>query len=326
VSGIAVAQPLPAPQKQPPQEQPPPDDSPPDATREIDPTDRSGVPEGAGETPKDPRGVAPSGIADPVIRPVVKKPEPEPIDDKVYPQRVVERPLVLLPRLFEASMAFSVNISPFDVSGLLAGRFGVRKNLEVGLRYSLGAFIEEEDEHIFTGGDVAAPEVTYQLLRQRFGPVMLSGAGQVGLSLLFERFAAGAFIGMPVRVTLFEKVAFGFGRDLFAVKLYRFAPRVDDPRENHALLALDSVNSVLPEGELRLIPDVTYQVNDNWSVMGRLGYIAPDFRFSDAPVVLDAGVIACLGNYFDLELRTGFSDLNHAEDTFFVRIGAALRK
>ena len=230
-----------------------------------------------------------------------------------YPIEVVFRPLTLASGMSEITLDLPTNVDPFALTGLLRARYGVTKQIQLGLAYGPGAVTEDG----YTAGKTVAPEFHY-LINDWI-------SAQLSLPILLDPFAMGITIGAPMKFRFADKMAILFGQDLINIRLSRFVPFIDNPVANEAQVALDETGTTLDSGELRFLAAFIYQLEPNMAVMGEIGILARDFGSTDAGVPLSGRFIYSTSNKVDLGGRIGFGNLDDASGTFGATIFVALR-
>jgi hypothetical protein len=279
------------------------DMAPDDLDDTFDDSGSYGAPAGAEENPD-----APKTLFD---KPKVEnKAAPEP---ETYPQEVVLRPVTLLGGMGQAAVDFPIGGNPVGATGLLDVDYAVTHDIQVGIRYGLGAVGDAG----FTAGKAASIDAVYRL--HKYAGVQLS------VPMYFSPYAMGVTVGIPAKLVLFDKLSLSAGEDLVTFRGYRFAPNVADARENEGLADAYATNTILPRGEINILATLLYQRSPKLAFGGEFGIRAVDFSTSDAPVPLFFRLSYSPSDKLDIGGRVGFGRLDSAADSFGGSLFAAFR-
>lgn len=234
-----------------------------------------------------------------------------------YPISKVDRPILLPRGMAELRLDVPVVVNPIQASGVLSAFYSVNDNLQLGLRYGLGAYTENG----FTAGKSFGLDARYRLTDW--------GAAQIAIPISADPFAMGITLGVPMQFSFFDTLRLEFGSDLLSIKTVKFVPDVANAANTAALVAANETNNVSARAELHLVLNAFYQLNDHQVVEGRFGttqFIGlPSGNSQGNPVQLSFGFMHSTSQKLDLGVRTGFNELANAADTFFVSGYAAYR-
>lgn len=264
------------------------------------------VPAGAAEDPKDP----PQWDAPSEEEVEAKKSQPKRTG---YPIEQVLRPIMLDPGMAEISSETPLYFSPVRAAERLRVRYGINDRVEFGLRYTMGAVIEDG----FTAGKAVAVDTQVHVFDWL--------AVQVSLPILLDPFAMGVGLGAPMKFGVHDKVALFFGRDLLSFRVSGFVPVIEDPLVNEELSRQRDANTILPRGDVRMLGGVIYQIDPDLALTAEIGVIAKDFGISNSGVPLSASLLYSTSKNVDLGGRLGFDDLDQGADTFGITLLAAFR-
>lgn len=230
-----------------------------------------------------------------------------------YPMELSQRPITLAGRMSEVFLDYPVNFDPFNASGVLRASYGITRQIEAGLRYGAGSVNEDG----FSAGKAIAVDVVY-LIKDFVGV-------QLSLPILLDPFAMGVTIGAPLKFKFGEKLALIGGRDLVSFKISKFVPDVGNALANEGLIAIDDVNGILPDGDVRLIGGAIYQLEPKMAITGEFGTIFSDFSNTGAPFLLRGTFTYSMSNKIDIGARAAIGDLGDVQHTAGIALFAALR-
>ncbi len=298
-SGIALAQPDPAPAGDP--AAPPADGAPVEMTEDPPPSDM----EGTSEDPDAPKVIGEA--------PVIAVPQKEARSG--YPIEDALRPITLPANMSEVAIDPHLNVDEFQATATLRARYGITRTIQLGLNYVLGSIYDDpasvtSDKVGFHPGKAVGLDVTV-LLQDWIGI-------KVGVPVYIDPVAVSLQLGAPMRF-IFDRFTIGGLDDLLNIKISKFAPQYQNELQNAALAALYNTNTTQSRGDLRLSGYGIYQHKPNLSFSLRFSVIMDDFSsnrgdtgFGGLTTALRAGLLHSPKRFLDLGFGLGFDDLSKA--------------
>jgi hypothetical protein len=279
--------------------------------------------EGRDENPDAPRtGDEPTGPT-PGPAPVIKK--------SGYPIELVDRPITLPQNMGEVSIGPHITVDPFTFSDALQFRFGVTRQIQIGVAYVYGGVYDADpldamDDTKFHAGKAGMLDVTY-LLQNWIGI-------RVGVPVYLDPFAMSFNAGAPMRFKLHDKVQVGGLEDVVNITLYEFPPSI----YNESLNGLGALNKMSGTGQsrgrLRFSGYAVYQQSMKLALIGRIGLdrdlgaggggAAGTSVVNETQTFLRAGLQFSPNRNLDVGGSVGFDDLATA-DSFGVAAFFAVR-
>ena len=236
-----------------------------------------------------------------------------------YPTREVERPLTLPDFTSEVRLDIRLFPDPIDAELGLRARYGITRQIQVGVRYGIGGFYNDgkQDKTRFNTGKAVAIEAQY-LVFDWLAP-------RVSIPMYVDPFAIGVTIGPAMKFRIGDRLALVGLEDLLAFKLTdKFVPDLENERVNEAQADNLVVNGINPDGYIRIEGGVIYQMDDKLAVGGRFGVQFIDFQDSDAATGLRVNAQYTPKPNVDLLGSMGFNALDDAE-TFHITAAVAFR-
>jgi len=235
-----------------------------------------------------------------------------------YPLREVDRPLTLPDFTSEVRLDLRAFPDPLDVEFGLRARYGITRQIQVGVRYGVGGFYDDgkqaEEKIRFNTGKAVAIEGQY-LVTDWIAP-------RVAVQMYVDPFAIGMAIGPAMKFRLGDKLALVGFEDLVAFKLTdKFVPDLESERVNELAATALTTSGFNPDGYIRIDGGVLYQVDDNLVVGGRFGVTFIDFEDADAATSLRVNAQYSPSPSLDLIGNLGFGALDDANT---LSIGAAI--
>jgi hypothetical protein len=265
------------------------------------------VPAGASETPGGPDSAV--GME----RPVVETATPEkPVRPAEYPLAVALRPITLYSGMFEVGAGAGLFPSPAAFTTALRARYGITDQVEVGLRYALiGA-----DENDTVSGKAMAVDVVVGITDW--------AAAQLSIPVLLDPFAMGFTLGAPLKFRFGDQLALFVGSDLFSYRIKDFVPSVVDPRINARRAEGIANNTIVSDGNLRVIGGAIYQLEPHMAVAVDIG-VTTEFEELENPELPLGGTFSyTYEDLLDLTARLGFDNIGEGS-TFSLTAGLAVR-
>jgi hypothetical protein len=263
--------------------------------------------EGRDENPGAPGGVA--AVEEPVKVVVpVKKPRAG------YPIEEALRPINLPATMSEVSIGPHLQVSPYQGSDALRARYGITRQVQIGLTYVLGGIFNErefdgmaEDKQKFHSGKAVGLDVTV-LLQNWIGV-------RVGVPIYIKPVAVSLALGAPIKFTFGDKFAIGGLDDLLNIRLKRFAPTFYQEAQNADNAFTDGTMTALSRGELKISTFGVYNYKPKVAFITRLGFTLQDFKSNKQSngglfYFLRAGVNYSPRKFIDLGISVGFDDLS----------------
>lgn len=235
-----------------------------------------------------------------------------------YPVEEAYRPITLPQNMSEVSLDPHAQVSPYHGTTTLRARYGITRQVQLGLTYNLGAIYNDQDVDPQLGdkyrvrvGKAVGMDVTV-LLQNWIGV-------RVGVPVYVEPVAVGLTLGAPMRFYLTDKVTIGGLDDVLEIRLHRFAPSFYSEAQNATRAFQDSINTVPSAGALRLAFYGIYQHETKLAFIARVGALLEDFATSRGidgrggmATFLRAGVQYTPRRFVDLGFSLGFDDLSRA--------------
>ena len=286
-------------------------DLPEDDTPSTDPT-------GVNENPDAPRDT--HGPAEIDAAAGIAKPAPPP-ERKGYPIEEVLRPITLPALMSEAGIDVRNFIKPYDGNTTLRGRFGITKQIQIGLTYNIGGIFDDadmsSDSKKFNTGKSIGLDVTYSVF---------SWLGvRVTLPFYLSPFAMGATIGVPLKFRIGDRFAFGGGTDFISFKIHNFVPSLVDERINNFNAAAVDSGTGISKGSLFFTGFAQWQWKPNLVVGGDFGLLYDDFNDVNTPFSLRALAQYSTSKKLDFGGALGFGDIANWRDTVLLNLYAQLR-
>jgi hypothetical protein len=269
-------------------------------------------PSGVDENPANPNSVGfveTRPVAD--ATPVAKKASGFPIEEAA-------RPITLPAMGSEIALEVRNHVDPFQSSFGLRGRFGITRQVQVGLSYGIGGFYDDGGgKTAFNAGKAISLDVTYALQ---------SWLGiRVATPVYMDPFSLGVVLGPEIKFRFGNKFAIGGLGDLVAVKLHHFLPSVTSERMNEANAAAVAINRQTSDGEFSLLGYAVFQFKPHAALIARSGVIFPDFSQFDSVYPLLLTWQHSTSRRIDLVATTGFENLDDPSASFSLQLGAKLR-
>ncbi len=263
--------------------------------------------EGTNENPDAPRVIGEdpqSGI--PSAPPVLKK--------SGYPVEEVLRPITLPQNMSEIGIEMHAAVSPYAGSSSLRARYGITRQVQLGLTYLMAGVFAEKDFVIGSSADTKvhpgkAVGLDVTILAQDWVGI------RVGIPVYIDPVAVGLTLGAPLRFVFGDKVAIGGLEDLVAIRLSEFVPSFYQEAENVALARAAESKTAMSKGYLRFAGWGAYQHKPNLALIGRIGVTMDDFSStkSDAggglTTFLRAGLQYTAKKRIDIGGSLGFDNL-----------------
>lgn len=309
ITTSVVAQPAgaPAPAKDPPADgAPPPADGEGSAVQMVEdpPPDMDGV----DENPDAPRTVGGTSVKAAAI--------PEKQKSAGYPIEEALRPITLPQNMSEISLAPHAQISPYAGSDALRARYGITRQVQLGLTYVLGGIYDDpgtvmSDKIGFHPGKAVGLDVT--VLLQDWLAV------RMGVPVYIDPVAVGLQLGAPMRFYLSDKLTVGGLEDLVTVTINKFPPSLYQEAANAQGAANDDNNTTQSRGALRFNGFAIYQYRERVALIGRVGIMLDDFSstrnnagYGGVFTSIRAGFQYTPRKYLDVGASLGFDDLSKA--------------
>ncbi len=315
-AGLVAAQPKKTPAKKapvapakdptPPTTAPAGSNAPPPPTEEPPPKDMNGV----DENPDAPKT---EGQPDPTI-PVV------PVKKRTsgYPVEEALRPITLPQNTSEIAIGPHLRASPFASADALRARYGITREIQLGLTYLFGGIYDDPaqmgKQYGFHPGKAIGLDVTV-LLQNWIGV-------KVGVPVYIQPVAVSVSVGVPLKFTFGDKFALGGLDDIVNIKIKRFAPSFYQEVDNAIAANNNLTNTVAQNGTLRIAVYGIYQYAPNIAFYGRAGVdstlgtsnnaAGASASDSGAATFIRAGIDFTPRRFIDVGFSLGFDDLTHA--------------
>jgi len=256
---------------------------------------------------------------------VVKVPE-KTTKSSGYPMEEVLRPITLPANMAEVAIGpraqFDVDEVGYVGSDTLRARYGITRQVQIGLNYVLGGVYDDpkttsSDKVGFHPGKAIELQVTY-LVKDFLGiklgvPVWIYKPADTSDS---SAPAFGLNIGVPMKFRFGDKFAIGMFDDLLSIKLTQFAPSLEHEYLNAFRASAKDVNTSTSAGFIRFSAYGVYQKSPKLALIGRFGIQLEDFATTKSDggggivTTLRAGLEYTVKKYLDVGISLGFEDLD----------------
>ncbi|MBZ0234047.1 MAG: hypothetical protein K8M05_17085 [Deltaproteobacteria bacterium] len=237
-----------------------------------------------------------------------------------YPIAEVERPITLPDFTSEVRLDLRLFPDPLDAEFGLRARYGITRQAQIGVRYSIGGFYEDgkpnagDDKATFNTGKSVALEFQF-LVQDWIAP-------RVTVPMYVDPFAIGMTLGGQMKFKILDKLALVGFEDVVGFRLNeKFLPDLDSERYNEGAADAVAINEITSKGFLRFDGGVVYQAKPNLAVGGRFGVTFNDFSDNDAATSLRLQVQHTPKSMIDVIGQLGWLAL---DDNNTFHIGAAL--
>ena len=238
-----------------------------------------------------------------------------------YPVTEVLRPLTLPDFTSELRLEALFYPSPVDAEFSLRARYGITRQVQLGLAYGIGGFYDDgkRDKVRFNTGKAVAIDVSY-LAADWIAP-------RLTVPMYVDPFAIGLVLGAPVKFRFGDRFAIVGFEDVVGFKLMdgKFLPDLRREKANEAAVdALDS-GTIQSDGFFRLDGGVLYQLAPDLVVSGRFGVTFDDFSGADAATSLRALVQLTPLRSLDLIGEAGWDRLDENRGSLHLSVALAAR-
>jgi hypothetical protein len=234
-----------------------------------------------------------------------------------YPIEEALRPITLPQNMAEVSIAPHFQVSKFEASDALRARFGITRDVQLGLTYLFGGIYDDPAQtgiqYGFHPGKAIGLDVTV-LLQNWIGV-------KVGVPVYIQPVAYSLAIGVPIKFSFGEKFALGGLDDLLNIKLHKFAPSFYQEFDNANAANGQANQTIQSNGRLHVGIYGIYQYQPNVAFIGRVGVdqslgtnnnnAGASASESDTLTFLRAGIEYTPRRFIDLGFSLGFDDLTH---------------
>lgn len=274
--------------------------------------------EGTSENPDAPKlGDADAGVTGPAA--------PKPTRTG-YPIEEVLRPLTLPAVTSEVSLDLRSTFSAFDANAGLRARYGITRQVQIGLRYGIGGLFDNpntvDTKTKFNTGKAVGVDFTYLIFNWL--------SAQMTIPVYIQPYAMSLGLGAPMKFRFGDKFAIVAGEDIVDIRLTKFIPSLTDEAQNQANVAALDSNSVTAKGDVHIRGGIIYQVSPQLAVKGNL---------SQSITIETTEINGRGGNPFGLEGllqyspsakmdvsgRLGIDDFSHTKESFGILVAAAYR-
>jgi hypothetical protein len=224
-----------------------------------------------------------------------------------YPIEESQRPITLPKNMSEVSINPHAQVKPFAGAMALRARYGITRQVQLGLTYLLGGAFDDpkttDDKVGFHPGKAVGLDVT--VLLQDWIAVRL------GVPVYIDPVAVGLELGAPIKFILTDKLALGGMDDLLNIKLVKFAPSFYQEATNAQNAADYASNTTLSSGQLHVSAYGMYQYSPKFVIIGRLGVAIEDFdTLHGTTTFIRAGFDYSPRKFLDVGLSIGWDDLS----------------
>lgn len=231
-----------------------------------------------------------------------------------YPIEESLRPITLPANMSEVALDPHLRIEPFETTMTLRARYGITRQVQLGLTYVLGSIYDDpatkgSDKTGFHPGKAVGLDVT--VLLQDWIAV------RVGVPVYIDPGATSLLLGAPLKF-IFPNAKFAIGGldDLLNIKLTKFAPEFYSELRNAVNAADSDTNTTSSRGWLRFSGYGQYNHRPNLAFIGRFSVTLEDFStnrgstsFGGLTTALRVGVQYSPKQYLDLGFNVGFDDM-----------------
>jgi hypothetical protein len=246
-----------------------------------------------------------------------------------YPTEEVLRPITLPENMSEVSIDLHAAVSPYTGAGVIRGRFGITRQVQIGLTYLAGGIYNDSkfgasltDKTKFHAGKAVGPDVT--VLATNWLGV------RVGIPIYVDPVAVGLTLGAPLKFTFFDKLSISGLEDVVNIKIAKFMPNLYYQSTNAAYAAAEDTNTKQQAGYLNFAGTAAYQYDPKTAFLLHAGVRLDDFSSNKTDAgggqttFLRVGVERTVKTFFDVGASLGFDDLAHG-GTFGPQVWAGVR-
>lgn len=240
-----------------------------------------------------------------------------------YPITEVLRPLTLPDFTSEIRLeALFYPLSPIDAEFGLRARYGITRQLQIGVGYGIGGFYDDgkRDKVRFNTGKAVALDVSY-LVADWIAP-------RLSIPMYVDPFAIGLVLGAPVKFRFGDRFALVGGEEIVGFKLLdgKFLPNLRSEKANEAAVdQIEGSNTIQSDGFFRIDGGVLYQLAPDLVVSGRFGLTLDDFSGDDAPTSLRALVQFTPTRSVDIVGEAGWDRLDENRGSLHLSAALAVR-
>ncbi len=222
-----------------------------------------------------------------------------------YPTRVIDRPLTLPSGTSEVEFSTPAFVDPYAFGATLRASYAVTSEVQIGLRYGLGALTEDG----FDVGKAVAIDAQYRFTKNI--------SAQLSVPMFLDPFAAAVTLGVPMKFTFFDKFSLLLGEDLANIRAGdKFIPSIDNARQNAASILLVDTGSLTSKWQASVTLRAVYQKDDKLALDVQGGTQFDDDSGKAATTLLNVGALKAHNQDLDFGARLGALDLSHFIDTF----------
>ncbi len=234
-----------------------------------------------------------------------------------YPIEEALRPITLPQNMSEVTIDPHLRLEPFETTMALRARYGITRQVQLGLTYVLGSIYDDpatpSDKTGFHPGKAVGLDVT--ILLQDWIAV------RVGVPVYIDPVATSLMLGVPLRF-IFPDARFAIGGldDLLNIRLTEFAPEFYSEQRNAQSAANVDTNTTASRGWLRFSGYAQYNHKENLAFIGRFGVTFDDFSsnrgttgFGGVTTSMRVGVQLSPKPFLDLGFSLGFDDMARAK-------------
>ena len=260
--------------------------------------------EGTNENPDAPRGTKEEVVAAPV------KAAPR----TGYPIEEALRPITLPQNMSEVALDAHAQVDKFAGASTLHARYGITRQVQLGLTYLIGGVYAAKDFGDTSGGTKFHPGKAVGLdvtvLLQNWVGVRL------GVPVYVNPLAVSLSLGAPMKFVFTDKFAIGGLDDLLSIRIKRFVPSFYQEAQNAGNKLADDIGTTLSRGAVRISAYAVYQYQPKLALIGRAGLNFEDFgsgktNIGDTTSFIRAGLSYTPKKYLDVGGSLGFDDLAH---------------
>ncbi|MBA3538669.1 MAG: hypothetical protein H0T79_03500 [Deltaproteobacteria bacterium] len=231
-----------------------------------------------------------------------------------YPIEEALRPITLFQNMSEVSIAPHAQMKPYEGTSALRARYGITRQVQLGLTYVLGGIHGEPRGGGMVGdigfhpGKAVGLDVT--VLLQNWVGV------KVGVPVYIDPLAVSITLGAPMRFRLTDQLTIGGLDDVLNIAVKEFAPSYYSEASNarQAAEITDMTNTVASSGTFRLAGYGIFQYQTKLAIVGSLGITVEDFAGNipnggGVTTQIRGGIQYSPRRFLDLGVSIGWDDL-----------------
>jgi hypothetical protein len=243
-----------------------------------------------------------------------------------YPIEDVLRPITLPAVTSEIGLDVRSTFDSLDTSLGLRARYGITRQIQVGLRYGIGGLYNDiedaSDSAVFNTGKAVGLDVTY-LIKDWV-------AAKITLPVYVQPFAMAVTLGAPMKFRFGQRFAIVALDDFLDIRLTKFIPSLTDERYNELAVAAVETETSRPSALIHIRAGVIYQLKPKMAIKGNVTQTIVQgtneaFSSSKSPFGLEGLLEYTVSPKMDVTGRIGIDAFDSASETFGLMVAAAYR-